>query len=233
MRTRWNLTKSEQKAHSANSERLKSAGVAIAIERPAFSESPLLRIDQSESSFIYAGARTGIALALCVRLMALKSGITLLDECKIIIPGCDDLNIFWVPLPERALSYKVFGWLDPEKGAVLNHLILNGHPLPYGRIFDGILLAQSFGQLPTYFATGMRINAEICLVDQFDNPYTSEVELIVERYEQGGEHARKGDGLLAPRQVGWHSSLAPSPRTSPSVLGKTVSAVKEDTDDGV
>lgn len=198
MRTKWNLTKSEQRAHSANSERLKSGGVAIGVDKTAPSESSLLRIDQSEYSFIYAGARIGIALALCVRLIALKSGITLLDNCEITIPGCDDLNFFWVPPPEGSLPYKAFEWLHLERGAVLNHLIFNGCPLPHGRTFNGILVGQSFDSLPSEFQTGTNIDAEICLVDQLDNPYKSEVELRVSRYSQGGARAKKGNGLVVP-----------------------------------
>jgi hypothetical protein len=198
VKTKWNLTKSEQRAHSANSERLKSGGVAIGVEDTASSELPLLRIEQSEYSFIYAGARKSIALAVCVRLIALKSGITLLDNCEITIPGCDDLNFFWVPPPEGSLPYKAFEWLHLESGAVLNHLIFNGRPLPHGRTFDGILVGESFDSLPSQFQTGMNIDAEICLVDQLDNPYKLVVELRVERYAQGGARAKKGNGLILP-----------------------------------
>jgi hypothetical protein len=200
VKTKWNLTKSEQRAHSANSERLKSGGVAIGVENTASSESPLLRIDQSEYSFIYAGARKGIALALCVRLTVLQSGITIC-HCEITIPGWDDGNIFLVPPPEGSLHYKAFEWLDLERGAVLNDLLFSGRPLPCDRNLDGILVAQSFDSLPSRFQTGMNIDAKICLADQSDKPYTSVVELRVERYAQGGEHAKKGDGLYAPKQV--------------------------------
>jgi hypothetical protein len=57
----------------------------------------------------------------------------------------------------------------------------------------------------------MNIDAEICLVDQFDNPYPSKVRLIVERYAQEGKHAKKGDGLYAPKVFGTVSS--PSPKS--------------------
>jgi hypothetical protein len=200
VKTKWNLTKSEQRAHSANSERLKSGGVAIGVEKTASSESPLLRIDQGDYSFIYAGARKGIALALCVRLTVLKPGITIRDY-EITIPGCDDVNIFLVEPPEGSLSYKVFGWLGLETGAVLNGRILSGRPLPCDRILDGFVVAQSFDSLPSRFQTGMRIDATICLADQSDNLYTSVVELIVERYPQEGAHTKKGNGLIVPKQV--------------------------------
>ena len=227
MKTKWNLTKSEQRAYAANSARLKSAGVAIGVERTASSESPLLRIDQSDYSFIYAGARKGIVLALCVRLTALKLGVTLLDDCGITIPGCDDVNIFLVQPPEGSFGYKALGWVDIERGAVLNHLIFNGRSLPCGTIFNGILIAQSFDPLPTYLQTGMHIDAEICLADQSDNLYTSEVELIVERFAQGGEHAKRGAGLYAREQV-LGTDLQRQVQAHPtSVLGKTVSAVGE------
>ena len=66
MKTKWNLTKSEQRTHSANAERLKSTGLAIAVEHAASSDPPLLRIEQSEYSQIYAGTRAGMALAICL-----------------------------------------------------------------------------------------------------------------------------------------------------------------------
>lgn len=200
MKTKWNLSKSEQSAHSANSERLKSAGVAIGVENTASSESPLLRIDQSDYSFIYAGARKGIALALCVRVTVLKSGITIC-HCEITIPGWDDVNIFLVEPPKGSLSYKVFEWLDIGRDAVLNRIILSGRPLLCDRILDGIVIAQSFDSLPSQFQTGMRIGATISLADQSDNLYTSEVELIVERHEQPRAPVKKGNGLIVPEQV--------------------------------
>lgn len=150
MKTKWNLTKSEQRAHSANCERLKSGGVAIGVEKTASSESPLLRIDQSGDSLIYAGTLGGMALAACVCLTVLKSGIAICDY-EITIPGCDGAEIFLAEAPERSPNYKVFGWLDLERGAVLNRLILSGRPLPCDRKLDGIVVAQSFDPLSSQF----------------------------------------------------------------------------------
>jgi hypothetical protein len=200
VKTKWNLTKSEQRAHSANSERLKSGGVAIGVEKTASSESPLLRIDQSGEGVICAGDRKGFALAVCIELMALKSGITIC-HCEITIPGCDGANIFLMEPPEGSLSYKAFGWLDLERAAVLNDLISNGRPLPRDRNLEGFLVAQSFDPLSSQFQTGMNIDAKICLADQSDKPYPSVVELRVERYAQEGAHAKEGNGLIVPEQV--------------------------------
>jgi hypothetical protein len=232
VKTKWNLNKSGQRAHCANVERLKSGGIAIGLENEASSEPPLLRFefDQSEYSFIHAGTRKGIALVLCVRLIPLKSGVTLLDYCGITIPGCDDANFFLVQPPEGSLSYKVFGWLDLDRGSVLNHLIFTGRPLPCGKIFDGILVAQSFDSLPSQFQRG-KIQAEICLVDQLDNVYKSEVELIVERHAQEGERARKGDGLFAPKR-GVGTRVQPLVHAHPSsAVGGAVIGGKEKTAD--
>jgi hypothetical protein len=186
VRTKWNLTKSEQRTDSTNAKRLRSAGLSIGVEHPASSEAPLLRIEQSEYSFVYAGtALGGMALAICLRLVALKSGITLFDDLvEITITGCDDAEIFVVPPPEKMLSYKVLGWLDIERDAVLNHRIFNGRPLPCGEIFDGILIAQSFARLPSQFQTGMPVSAKIRLTDQWGNVFTSEVRLGLERRKQ-------------------------------------------------
>jgi hypothetical protein len=220
VKTKWNLTKSEQRAHSANSERLESAGVATGVENTTSSEPPLLRVEQSENSLILAGAHKGIALAFCARLIALKSGITLLDDCGITIPGCDDANFFWVPPRGGSLGYNVFGWLNLARGEALNDLLFSGCPLPCGKIFDGIFVAWSFDSLPSQFQTGMNIDGEVCLVDQLGNPYKWGVELSVERYAQGGEHAKKGDGLYAPKRV-FGTRLQRQVRAHPtSALGK-------------
>jgi hypothetical protein len=197
VKTRSNLTKSEKRTDSANAERLKFAGLAIGVENAASSEAPLLRIDQSEYSDIYAGTRAGMALAICLRVEALTSGITLRDDlAEITIRGCEDAEIFLVsPPPEKSLGYRVLGWLDLPQCSVLNHRIFRGRPLPRGVIFDGILVAQSFARLPSQFQTGMLISAKIRFADQ-GNVFTSEVRLSVARCEQSLERREKRPNLF-------------------------------------
>lgn len=193
MKTKWNLTKSEQRADSANAERLKFAGLAIGVEHAAFSEAPLLRIEQSEYSFVYAGTTLGgMGLAIWLRFTVLKSGIIIRD-CEITIIGCG-ANITLVEPPEGSLRYKAFGGLDLEREYVLNHRIFNGQSLPIDRTLDGILVAQSFDLLPSQFQTGVPISAKIRFTDQWGNVFTSEVRLGVERYKQslGRPEARPG-----------------------------------------
>jgi hypothetical protein len=199
MRTKWNLTKSDRRAHSAYAERLRSTGIAIGADNTDSSEPPPLRINQSGRSEIYAGTLGGMALAICVRIPVFKSGIVICDH-EINIPGCN-AEIWLVPLEEGSLGYRVFRWLDIERAAVLNDRILGGRPLPLDRDLDGFLVAQSFGLLPRQFQSGMNIGASICLVDQSDKPYVSEVELIVERCEQRGATAKKRKGLIVPEEV--------------------------------
>jgi len=232
MKTKWNLTKSEQRAYSENAERLKSGGVAIGLEKTAPSELPLVKIEQSEYSFIQAGARKGIALAACVSLMALKSGITICDY-EITIPGYDGARILLVPIREGSPSYKALEYFDIEKGAVLNHLILNRRPLPRNRMFDGILVAQSSGSLPGEFQTRGVVNATICLFDQFHNPYPCVLEFIFERDEQGWERAKKEDGLYAPKRTLGTRHPDRVHIHPASAVGKTVSAVKDNAGDRV
>lgn len=200
MKTKWNLTKSEQRAHSANSARLKSAGVTIGVENTASSEPSPLAIAQSGDGFICAGARAGMALAVWVYLSVLKSGITVRD-CEIAIPGCDGATIFLVEHPEGSPSYKAFGWLDLKWGDVLNHRIFTERPLARGVNLEGFVVAQSFDPLPSQFQTGMNIGAKISLFDQSDNFYTSGVELRVDRRPQAGLYAREGSRLFGPEEV--------------------------------
>jgi len=225
MKTKWNLTKSEQRAYSENAERLKSGGVAIGVEKTASSESPQLTIEQSEHSVIHAGTSKGMAFELWLRVIPLKSGITLLDDCHIIIPVCD-ADIELVQPPEVSLRYRPFGWLDIETGNVLNHLIFNGRPLPRGKIFDGIVVAQSFDPLPSQFQTGMRINATICLIDQSDKVYRSAGELRVVRHAQDCQRPKNATGLFGPKQVFGTRYEHRVHEYPTSVIGKTVSTVK-------
>jgi hypothetical protein len=200
LKTKWNLTKSEQRAHSANSARLMSAGLAIAVESTASSEPPPLTLEQSGDGFIRAGARAGMALGVWVRLTVLKSGITICDS-EITIPGCDDTTIVFVDPPDDSANYKVLDWINLEWDVVLNHRIFSERPLPRGTNLEGFVVAQSLGPLASQFQTGMNIGAKICLSDQSDNFYSSEVELRVERRPQPGLHARTGSGLFGPRAV--------------------------------
>jgi hypothetical protein len=119
-----------------------------------------------------------------------------------------------VPVPEGSLTYKAFEWLDIERSAVVNHLILNKRPLPSGRLFDGILVAKSHDSLPSQFQNRMRVGATIYLADQLYNSYTSEVELIVARDDQPGAPVKQGDRLYAAKQVSSTHPPAPSPCTT-------------------
>jgi hypothetical protein len=192
VKTKWNLTKSEQRADSANAERLKFAGLKIGVEHAASSEAPLLRIEQSEYSFICAGTSAGMALVICVRLTVLKSRIIICDY-EITIPGCS-AQIFLVEPKEGSLRYKALWLPDFEGDVVLNHRILNGRALPLDKTLDGFLIAQSFEPLPSQFQSGVPISAEIRFTDQWGNVFTSEVRLGVERYKQslGRPEARPG-----------------------------------------
>ncbi len=184
MKTKWNLTKSGQRAASANAKRLKLAGLAIGDENAASSEAPVLRIEQSEYSDIYAGTSKGMGLAICLRFMVFQSGPPLRDDIEITIPGCEGAEFVLVQPAEGSLHYKVFGWLDFQGDEVLNHRIFNGRSLPLDRNLDGILLAQSFDPLPSQFQSGTVIPATIRFTDLSGKPFTSNVQLGVERCEQ-------------------------------------------------
>jgi hypothetical protein len=228
VKTKWNLTKPEQRAHSENAERLKSAGVTIGLENTP--TSPLVKIEQCDYGILLAGAHKGIGLAAGVSLIALKSGITICDY-EITIPGYDGEKILLVPIPEGSRSYKALNSLEFEKDVVLNHLILNGRPLPCARMFEGFLVAQSLGSLPDQFQTRGLLDAKICLFDQFVNAYSCEVEFMFERAAQAKEHARKRDSIFAPKQVLGTPQQSQVHVPSASAVSKTVSDVEENAGD--
>ena len=195
MRTKWTLTRSEQRFHSANSARLKAAGVAIGVENIAPSEGALLKIDQTGDGIICAGTCAGIVLAAWVRLTVLSPEI-IIRNSDITLVGCEDATMFFSQPHERSSCYKEFGWLNLKSDTVLNQRIFNERPLPRGIDLEGFVVAQSFHPLASEFQTGMIIRAKLCLSDQADNIYTAVLELRVERRSQPRLLVRKGARLF-------------------------------------
>jgi hypothetical protein len=193
MRTKWNLTRSEQRFHSVNSARLKAAGVATGVENIAPSEEAL-RIDQNGDGVVCAGTCACIVLAAWVRLTVLSPEI-IIRNSDITLVGCEDATMFFSQPHERSSCYKEFGWLNLKSDTVLNHRIFNERPLPRGIDLEGFVVAQSFRPLASEFQTGMNICAKLCLSDQADSIYTAALELRVERCSQERIFVRKGTGL--------------------------------------
>jgi hypothetical protein len=204
---------SEQRIQLANTERLKSAGIAIGTENSASLESPGLRVEQSEYSFLTANVKGGFAAAICLTLTPLKSGIILRDCCEITMPGCDDLNVLVVqPSKDPRLYTSVFRYFKLESDAVLNPHFLNGRALPRRQVLDGILLVYSYESLPGRLMHRMTMHGTISLTDQLDNVYETDLQLIVEPH--------------VPRKVkepkARSSMLAPTSPQSTSVWGAIV-----------
>lgn len=188
MTKKQNLTKSERRIHSANIERLKSAGLTVGVDNKILPDTPRLRIEQSEISTIYAGTREGIALELCSRFTAFKPWTT--SRYSITIAGCD-AHIFLAEAPKGHPFYDVFGWLEEPREAVLNHRILSGRPLPTDRCLDGILVAQSFGSLPRRLDTGMPLSVRLLFRDHLGNASTAEIRAILTWQEQSEARAQQ------------------------------------------
>jgi hypothetical protein len=200
VKTKYKLTKSEQKIQFANAKRLKSAGIAIGPENSAWSESPGLRVEQSEDCFLMANVKGGFAAAISLSLTPLKSEIILRDYCEITMPGCDDLNISVVrPSKDPRLYTSVFQYYQFASDDVLNPHFLNGRPLQRSRVLDAILLVDSDESLPSQLMRRMTMHGTITLTDRLDNVYETDLQLIVDLdAPTKSKEAKARSSILAP-----------------------------------
>jgi hypothetical protein len=176
-----NLSKTEQRFHDLNLQRLIAAGVVVGEQKPT--EKSMLRIEQTggpHDSVLWAPAIGGYVIAVWLRIVALKAGISVCD-CAIVPRRWQDSGIYLLEPPDRLPFYKDIAGIDYPKNDVLNHQIFAEHVLRWGDVLDGVLVAQSFTPPPDWCSTGMTIESELCFFDQFDNQYPLIVELNVTR----------------------------------------------------
>jgi hypothetical protein len=237
MKEKQNLTISEQRRHSHNVERLQRAGIATGIDDAVSSAAtppdvPPVKLQQSEFGELYAGTLKGIALAIPIRMLVLRSGLTIIDS-EIAIAGCAAC-IFLVPPPATPLSYRVFRWIDIERGVVLNHLFCSERPLPVHTNLGGILIAQSFDSLPHHFKNGTPIHGTLRFCDQHDRWFETEIELRLQWCKQSqGSHASgpKRDAysaaVVSPVLSSDRGMAISSSHAIPNSIGGPCSPVKE------
>jgi len=199
MRKKLSLTKTEQQAYDVNAKRLMAAGVIPFEDKPSY-EAQMLTVVQTGGpldNLVHAPSVGGCVIAVWVRIVALKSGISVCD-CQVTPRKWDDPGIFLVEATEGVPYYKALGGVEYPRTKVLNHLIFSERSLRHGQILDGVVLAQSFTSLPTWCDSGMSVEAELCFFDQFVNTYPLKVDLRVMKDTKPIARPRPNGGLYGP-----------------------------------
>lgn len=80
-----------------------------------------------------------------------------------------------------------------EREAVINHFVNVQRRLPRGKTIEGLLLWVGSEPIPGAFVHGTRFPASVIVLDQYDNPYPSEVSFWANRSERGAREKRKGE----------------------------------------
>jgi hypothetical protein len=199
MKNKFTLSNTEEQEHNANTKRLIAAGVVPPQEKPS-SEPQMLVVEQAGGpldSFVHASSAGGYGIAVWVRIVALKSGISVCD-CYVAPKEWNDTDISLMDATEGVPYYTVPGGVEYPKKDVLNRWISSTRSLKQGRTLEGVVIAQSFASLPAWCQSGISIDVELCFVDQFGNPYPLKVSLMVVRDAKRTERPRHSTGLYGP-----------------------------------
>ena len=115
--------------------------------------------------------------AICLRLVARKSGLILPEQCEITTKFDDQivLECFDPGGPECRL-----GQCRHQKSEVLN----DRFPLEFhrrGHMVEGVILATGLRPIPKEYAQGMTVPFQLTVCDQFRNEISVESKLSVDR----------------------------------------------------
>jgi hypothetical protein len=199
MRTKSKLSQAERLEYEANVKRLRDSGLEIEQENTPW-EAPTLRVDQvggPNDSVILAAPRGGYVIAAWLRIIPLKSGISICGR-QITLRGWDDPELDFVEAP----FWKNVAELEYETDDVLNDRI-TGRTLGRVKNLEGVIIAQSCTLLPERYCSGIPVDVELIFVDQFDNCSPLCVQLSVIRDDkQCRERARPGRGPYGDSRTG-------------------------------
>jgi hypothetical protein len=199
VKTKWTLSTTEQQDYNVNVQRLMAAGVIPRQEQTA-SEPPMLTLERTGGivdSFIHATRTRGYGMVVWVRIVVLKSGISL-SECRVKPRRWEDIHIQLVDATEGSYSYARTVGVEYSRTDVLNPWISSNRYLSRGKILKGLVMAHSPVPLPAWCVDGISIEADLILLDQFDNPYSLDVELRVMRDAERSVDRPRRTGLFGP-----------------------------------
>jgi hypothetical protein len=198
MKKKLSLSNTQTQEYNANTKRLIAVGTIPPEEKPS-AESQMLTVEQTggpTDSFVHASPVGGYGIAVWLRFVAVKSGISLCDF-QVKPQRWSDTNIFLVDAAEGVLPYRALGGVEYPRTDVLNPWIASDRCLRHGQVLKGVVIAQSFASLPARYQSGISIDMELCFFDQFDNIYPLKVELMVIR-DKRDERPRRSTGLFGP-----------------------------------
>jgi hypothetical protein len=199
MRKKLRLNNTEQQEHNANVKRLRAVSIIMSDEEP-IPDAQLLILEQiggPTGSFVHAPSVGGYGIAVWVRIVPLKSGISVCD-CQVTPQEWDDTGICLVDATEGVPYYTVPGGVEYPEDEVLNHWMSGRRYLKNGQILQGVVIAQSFASLPARCCAGIEVEVELTFVDQFGNRYPLKVDLMVVRDKKNTERPTRHAGLYAP-----------------------------------
>lgn len=182
MKKKLYLSSAEQQEHNANAIRLRTVGTIPQQENPSF-KAQMLILEQTSGptdSVIHEPLFGGYGIAIWVRIVALKSEVSLCD-CQITPKQWDDTEIFLVSAVEGARYCKMPDGAEYPRNNVLNCWISSARPLRKRQVVEGVIIAQSFESLPEQCKTGTMVEVELSIIDQLGTRYPLRVELIVTR----------------------------------------------------
>jgi hypothetical protein len=202
MKTKLALSNAEQQEYLVNAKRLMAAGVIPREDQPA-SEPSTLTLEQvggPPDSFVHALPSGGYGLGVWVRIVVLKSRISLFD-CLIKPRKWDDTRIRLVDGTNGLYSYARSVGVEYPRANMLNPWISTNRYLSRGKVLEGVVMAHSPAPLPAWCVNGISVDADLIFFDQFDKPYPLEVELrIIRDTERSVERPRR-TGLFGPAVV--------------------------------
>jgi len=214
LKTKLALSNAEQQEYIVNAKRLMSVGVIPAEDKPP-SEPRMLTVEQTggpTDSFIHATRTRGYGIVVWVRIVVLKSGISL-SECQVKPRKWDDTRIQLVDATDGLYSYARTIGVEYPRTDVLNPWISSDRYLGRGKVLKGVVMARSPVPLPAWCDNGISIKADLIFLDQFDNPYPLETELRVMRDTESSVERPRRSGLFGPAVASKHEIYSKEPDT--------------------
>jgi hypothetical protein len=115
--------------------------------------------------------------AICLRLVAGKSGLILPDECRITTKFDDQIELETI---DHRFTLCRLGQCKYPTAEILN----DRFPLKFhhrGHMTEGVILATGLEPIPKEYLQGMTVPFKLAFEDQFGNEISAEAELSVDR----------------------------------------------------
>ena len=226
-RTRWELSRQQQKAHVVRAKRLAAMGVEI-IEPKLQSNDPGVRFDIGYApkfyNVIFNSSLSTVTLITGARIIANRARITLEEMITVTLPweGSEFEFQPWSPDSWDADSYRVAPGLTVFSNELLPlHLDENPRLLP-GKPYTGLLLAIAYGaQLPQDCEHGTPVSVGLTLYDSFDTELCAEGTVFIDRR---AEIADRQDARKPRHHAQCAVSAAPAPSRNESAENDSIYA---------